>query len=185
MSIWQIKFAATVLRRGGVIAYPTEAVWGLGCDPNNAKAVARLLALKQRPLDKGLILVAADLVQVAPYLEPQETQQRDLLEASWPGFQTWIVPDNGKAPSWIRGDHSGVALRVSAYPLVQQLCWAFGGPLVSTSANLTGYPAARNRLQVARYFKDNLDYVLCGETAGAQQASPIMELTTGRPLRQG
>lgn len=185
MNDWQIRHAAYLMRRGGVVAYPTEAVWGLGCDPNNIEAVARLLALKGRPMEKGLILVAADLAQIAPYLEGLDNLQRERLQKTWPGFQTWIVPDQGKAPVWIRGEHAGVALRVSAHPLVKRLCEAFGGPLVSTSANIAGHPAAQNRLQVARYFVGELDYVLNGATGGARQASPITDLATGRALRQG
>ena len=128
--------AATTLHRGGVIAYPTEAVWGLGCDPSNEAAVARLLALKQRPVDKGLILVAGTLEQFHGLLDwdALPTDRSEAVFASWPGPHTWIVPTSGRVPHWITGAHDGVAVRVSAHPQVVALCDAFGGPLVSTSA---------------------------------------------------
>src|SRR5690606_21294007 len=131
-----------VLQAGGVIAYPTEAVWGLGCDPGNEAAVLKLLALKQRPVEKGMILVAAEPAQLAGWVELQALaeERRQAVLDSWPGASTWIVPAGERAPRWITGQHSGIAVRVSAHPLVQALCRTWGGPLVSTSANLAGQP---------------------------------------------
>lgn len=183
MRRWPLQYAAGVLRAGGVIAYPTEAVWGLGCDPNNPDAVEQLLSLKQRPVEKGVILISGEISDFKAWLDPLPRQQRELLDQHWPGFSTWVVPDSGIAPYWIKGNHSGVALRVSAHPLVKALCQAFGGPIVSTSANLAGHPAARSRLQVARYFHGQLDYLLAGELGGHKQASQIKDLTTGQSLR--
>src|SRR5690606_18310794 len=139
--------AATALRSGGVIAYPTEAVWGLGCDPRNEAAVLRLLALKQREVDKGLILVGASEAQLTPYIDmlALDAAQRAAVLASWPGPHTWIVPASTQAPAWITGTHTGIAVRVSAHPTVIALCDAFGGALVSTSANRAGEPAPSRR----------------------------------------
>ena len=179
----KITRAAGVMRGGGVIAYPTEAVWGLGCDPFNPDAVSYLLSLKQRDVAKGVILVAADMVQLAPFLDGVNREQLQKLQLSWPGAITWLVPDNGAAPWWIRGDHSAVALRVSAHPLVAQLCRAFGGPIVSTSANLAGQPAARHLWQVKKHFGGLLDDYVPGALGGATRPSIIRDLLTDTVLR--
>ena len=133
--------AAQCLRRGGVIACPTEAVWGLGCDPFNHSAVLRVLALKQRPVEKGLLLVAAGMEQIEGLLAPLSQDQLAVLRQSWPGHVTWLIPDpDRRYPDWIRGEHASVAVRVSDHPVVSSICRAFGKPMVSTSANL---PASR------------------------------------------
>ncbi len=182
---FRIKLAAQMMRAGGVIAYPTEAVWGLGCDPNNATAVLRLLALKRRDPAKGLILVAADVSQLQPYLQHLNETLLSRLYASWPGPQTWLVSDCGAAPAWIRGEHASVALRVSAHPQVAALCRAFGGPIVSTSANPTGRRPARAAQSVRNYFPAQLDYILCGALGGRAAPTPIRDLVSDRVLRAG
>lgn len=182
---FRIQLAAHYLRGGGVIAYPTEGVWGVGCDPDNADAVARLLDLKQRDPGKGVILIAADIAQVEPYLDGLNKTQRAQLAATWPGPQTWIVPANGRASEWVTGGRPGLALRVSANPLVRALCLAFGGPIVSTSANPSGRPAPRTALRVRRYFSRQLDYVLAGNVGGQSGPTPIRDLLSGELLRAG
>lgn len=181
----EIQRIAGLLAAGRVIAYPTEAVWGLGCDPQNASAVDALLRLKRRPVSKGLILVAASIEQFAPYLTDITAAQRQQLESSWPGPVTWLVPDNGFAPAWIRGEHNSVALRVSAHPVVAALCQAFGAPLVSTSANRAGMPEARDRDTLNRQFGDELDVIAPGELGQAAKPTEIRDLSTGGVLRQG
>ena len=184
MSRWHVKQAARVLRRGGVIAYPTEAVWGLGCDPWQRPAVERLLALKQRPLHKGLILVGADPHQVAPLLRALSADERQRLLASWPGPVTWLLPDpDGWVPPWVKGSHASVAVRISAHPLVAQLCAAHGGPLVSTSANSAGREPARSAAAVRAAFPRQLDYLLPGPLGGLARPSSIRDLRSGAVLR--
>ena len=171
------------LHDGAVIAYPTEGVWGLGCDPDNQKAVSTLLALKHRPIEKGLILVAADAIMFAPLIDTLPADKRRLLQQSWPGPNTWVVPDpDHRIPSWIRGRHDSVALRVSAHPVVQQLSRAFGGALVSTSANPAGLPAALNQYAVRRYFGE-LVMMVRGETGADKVPTAIRDLVTGKILR--
>lgn len=178
-----LEEAVAALRTGGVIAYPTEAVWGLGCDPDDEAALARLLRLKQRDPAKGVILVAASIEQVAPWLEGVPEALRATLAASWPGPTTFLVPDNGRAHALVRGDHDRVALRVSDHPLVVALCEAFGGPLVSTSANRAGGSPAMSADEVRRVFGEALDAVLEGELGGLLRPSTIRDLATGRVLR--
>lgn len=182
-SHFRIRLAADILRAGGVIAYPTEGVWGLGCDPHNADAVGRLLDLKRRDPAKGLILVAAAIEQFAPYLEGLDVAALERLRSTWPGPVTWLVPDNGFAPAWITGRHHSLALRVSAHSQIGALCRAFGGPIVSTSANPGGRPAATTALRVRRYFPAQLDYVLCGALGGRRGPSAIRDLMTDKVLR--
>lgn len=180
-----IADTVAALRRGGVVAYPTEAVWGLGCDPFNEAAVLRLLAIKQRPVEKGLILVAAATAQLAELVDwpslPDE--RRDAVFASWPGPNTWTVPVTARVPRWISGEHASVAVRVSGHPTVVALCAAFGGPLVSTSANLSGAPPAFVREQMDPALLALLDAICEGETGGLTAPTAIRDAGSGAVLR--
>ncbi len=179
---WRIQQVARVVRAGGVIAYPTEAVWGLGCDPWDAAAVQRLLELKMRPMEKGLILVAAHIDQFDFLLDDLPERWLDRLVGTWPGPNTWLVPHRERLPEWITGQHDSVALRVSDHPLVARLC-ALTGPLVSTSANPAGRPAARSRLRVEQYFPGQLDAVLNGPLGGRRNPSTIRDVRSGEVIR--
>lgn len=177
MNDWRIRQAARILRAGGIIAYPTEAVWGLGCDPFNPQAVERLLEIKRRPEHKGLILAAGSESQIAGLLAPLSEAQRTRLAATWPGPNTWLLPDpDYRVPHWIKGRHSGVAVRVSAHPLVQALCNAFGGPLVSTSANISSAPPARSATKVRAYFGCDIDFLVDGPLGGLEKPTTIRSL---------
>lgn len=180
---FHLREAVRHLSLGGVIAYPTEAVFGLGCDPLNATAVHRLLAMKRREADKGLILVAANLQQLLPYLQPLSTTDIDTLQQTWPGPVTWIVPCLPAVPQWLRGKHNSLAVRVSAHPSVQKLCSAWGGPIVSTSANISGHPPARCALDVRRIFHAGVDYILHDDTGGAERPTQIRVLGSDAILR--
>lgn len=182
---FRIRVAAAIVAHEGVIAYPTEAVWGLGCDPFSATAVRRILTLKKRPESKGLILIAASALQFEWLIHDLPAQYLALLRASWPGPTTWLVPHKGRVPAWICGEHETVALRVSAHPTVRALCAACDGPLVSTSANQAGKREARYLFQVFRQFRDQLDYVAPGLVGGNRRASEIRDVVTNKVLRPG
>lgn len=173
------------LRNGGVIAYPTEGVWGLGCDPRDEAAVLRLLALKQREVGKGLILIASNEAQLAPFIDTAALTAARLAEvrASWPGPNTWIVPASAAAPRWITGDHDGIAVRVTAHPQVVALCDGFGGALVSTSANIASEPSPCRREQLDPRIVAGVDAVAAGETSGRAQPSAIRDARSGVVLR--
>jgi len=175
--------AARVLQVGGVVACPTEAVWGLSCDANNEEAVERLLLLKDRPRSKGLILVGSSMAQFAPLLDGLDSHLLKKLQMSWPGPNTWLVPHYGRVPQWIYGEHDMVAIRVTAHLGMKALCEAFGSPLVSTSANPAGYPAPTERFQVVRYFGGELDAVLPGSVGPAVRPSTIRRLDNDEILR--
>ncbi len=185
MDVLDADSAAALLKHGGVIAYPTEGVWGLGCDPRNERAVMRILAIKQREVEKGLILIAASEAQLAPFvaLEALGDEQRAAVRASWPGAATWIVPASPSAPRWISGAHDGIAVRVSAHPPVIALCNACGGALVSTSANRAGGAAPTRKTGLDPEVVALLDGVLDGETGGLLQPTPIRDARSGAVLR--
>jgi len=177
--------AALVLRRGGVLAYPTEGVWGLGCDPFQEPAVRRLFAIKRRTPEKGLILIAGEIAQLAGLvaLAGLPEARRAAVYASWPGPQTWLLPAGARVPSWITGQHDTVAVRVSAHPSVRSLCAAFGDVLVSTSANRAGAPVARQHADLDASLLAELDGVLDGETGGLGRPTPIRDARSGERLR--
>lgn len=184
-SRFQLAQAVRVLRAGGIVAYPTEAVYGLGCDPLDGYAVQRLLNLKQRPADKGLILIAARFDQLEPYLLPLTAAQRKRILPTWPGPNTWVLPCRPETPFWLRGRHDSLAVRVTAHPGSAALCTAWGGALVSTSANVSTLPPARSALRVRHQFGDDLDYLLPGALGGARQPTRIRDGVSGRTLRAG
>jgi len=182
---YRLQRALRALRAGGVIAYPTEAVFGLGCEPMSQQAVRRLLALKARSWTKGLILVAAEPEQLAPYLAAVPAPLRQRALATWPGPVTWLWPASARVPSWIRGRSRRVAVRVSAHPWVRALCLGYGGPLVSTSANHAGALPARSALATRARFPGALSALLAGPLGGAERPSEIRDLANGRVLRPG
>jgi L-threonylcarbamoyladenylate synthase len=176
-----LRIAVQALQRGELITYPTEGVWGLGCDPDNSEAVSRLLLLKQRPIEKGLILVAANMEQLSPYLCHLSAQQLQVLRSTWPGPNTWLIPANEAVAPWISGGQKNVALRVSVHPVVKALCEAFGGPIVSTSANRSGKSAAISLLAVQLRFPSVVR--MPGNLTHPGQPSTIRDLQTGNVIR--
>ena len=181
---FRLRHAARILRQGGVIAYPTEAVFGLGCDPLNRDAVQRILTIKQRPMTKGLILIASKLDQLLPFIRPPGDAIQARIADTWPGPVTWVMPAPPATPVWLRGTHDSLAVRVTAHPLATALCEAFGGAIVSTSANASGRPPARTPLE-ARLRCPGVDLILHGATGGRQNPSEIRDATTGQRLRAG
>lgn len=179
--------ACHALNDGGVIAYATEAVFGLGCDPDNEQAVHKLLEIKQRPLEKGLILIAAHWEQLEPYLDVTSLSAQQLKHAfdSWPGPFTWVIPAKHSTPKWLTGQFSTIAVRVSAHPQVKALCEAFGKPLVSTSANLTTYPPCRTDAEVNNQLGTLVDYVLPGQIGDQQNPSEIRDIVSNQIIRAG
>lgn len=181
---WHLRAAIAALDRGGIVACPTEAVWGLSCDPLDERACLRLLALKHRHWSKGLILVAADFAQLEPFVEVPSNNALRRATATWPGPATWIFPASDRTPMWISGDHDGVAVRVTAHPVLRALCRRYGGPLVSTSANPAGREPARSAYEVRRYFRSGVDALLPGALGGLAKPTTIRDAATGHILRR-
>jgi len=181
----QVDAAAALLRDGGVLAYPTEAVFGLGCDPHDPGAFERLFALKGRPSTQGVLLIAADFEQIEPYIAFSDvpTEVLRTVRASWPGPHTWIFPRSEKVPSWVAGAHEGIALRVTAHAPASALCRAFGAPLVSTSANPHGQAPARDLPTLSTMFGDRLDGALDAPLGRLEKPTTIRDALTGAIIR--
>lgn len=180
---FRMRQCLRALHHGGVIACATEAVWGLSCDPWSVEAIAQLLLLKQRPADKGLILVAGDESQLEFLLRDLSPGLRNKLSVSWPGANTWLVPHHNRVPALVHGRFDSVAVRVSGHPQVRLLCKAYGGPLVSSSANHAGAPAPKTLFEVRRYFGDQLDAILPGKVGSAGRPSTIRDVFTDKVFR--
>lgn len=176
------------LKQGQVLAYPTEAVWGLGCDPFNEAAFSQILVLKQRPIEKGVILLASSVAQIEHLLAPLETDMQQRIVESWRHRReqdqgmTWLLPSQTSIPHWITGQHPSVAVRVTQHPLCQALCEEFGHFIVSTSANPAGLAPARSLQQAQNYFGDTISY-LDGDLGKSAQPSKIIDALTGKVIR--
>jgi L-threonylcarbamoyladenylate synthase len=170
------------LRRGGLIAYPTESCYGLGCDPFNRRAVLRLLKLKRRAQHKGLILIASNYRQVARYLHPLDFSQQQRLKTAGAQVITYLMPAKKTTPIWLRGAHDTLAVRLTAYPFARQLCQGVHNALVSTSANVSGRRAAKTYAECQLMFGRKV-WVLPGQVGKRQQPSTIIDWTDGCIVR--
>jgi L-threonylcarbamoyladenylate synthase len=178
----RLKRAIAALDSGGVIAYPTESIYGVGCDPWDDNALSKILTIKQRPWEKGLIVIAADFNQLQEFIQPLSTDILQQLEATWPGPVTWLLPVKEGVSPLLIGEHDAIAVRVTAHPVARSLCEAYGGPIVSTSANLSGRAPAKQAYQVRQQLPE-VDYILTGRLGGADKPSQIRDARTGKVLR--
>ncbi len=178
----QYRSIAAYLARGGVIAYPTESCYGLGCDPANRNAVLRILKLKGRPQHKGLILIASNYQQVARYLSPLSKEQQKKLCDAGKNAITYLMPVKQSTPRWLRGKHDTLAVRMTAHPFARGLCKGTGSALVSTSANKSGMRSAKTYKECQRLFGNRV-WVLPGRVGKRRRPSTIMGWTDGRILR--
>jgi L-threonylcarbamoyladenylate synthase len=181
---WHLRTAVAALRGGGVIAYPTEAVWGLGCDPMNERAVDRILELKRRDWRKGLILIAADFAQLEPYVHTPSRNAMKRAQESWPGPTTWVFPASEAAPLWVTGDQDSIAIRVTAHPIGRALCQAFGSAIISTSANRSGRDPARSATEVRLQLPAGIDAIVPGALGGLDRPTTIRHVASGMILRR-
>ena len=180
---WKIRQAAQILRKGGLIAYPTEAVYGLGCLAHFHKSIERLLKIKQRRAEKGLILLASDLSQLADYIQPLPPDILTQIRYTWPGPITWLLPAKNHVPALITGQYNTIAVRISAHPVVNELCRRSQAPLISTSANLSGKHMAYSAFEVRRQFDNQLDYILNAPLGRQDKPSKIIDALSGRVIR--
>jgi L-threonylcarbamoyladenylate synthase len=176
-----IRHAARVLHAGGLIAYPTEGVFGLGCLPQDHDAVGDILTIKGRDQGKGLILIISDPAQIADWIG-LSGETPDLTAADDKPV-TWIIPASDNAPMWITGDHDGVAVRLTTHPIAHALCKEADSAIVSTSANITGHAPARNALILRRQFGSLVDYIVPGECGPASGPSEIRHYLTKDVVR--
>ena len=174
--------AGRILRSGGVVAYPTEGVFGLGCIPDDADAVIRILSIKKRSPAMGLVLIASGIEQLEDWAELPDGVN---LESSLEQPVTWIVPATTNVPYWIKGEHHGIAVRITKHPVASALCDVADSPLVSTSANVAGSPPARSAFVLRRRFRSLVDYIVPGRCGPAAGASEIRDLNSGKIIRAG
>ena len=172
---FHLQQAVINLKAGGVIAYPTEGVWGLGCLWKDENAINEILRLKQRPLEKGMIVLCSQLSDIEAHLLPLTAEQIEQIEQDCPHPITWILPCKLSVPESVRGQHSSIAVRFSRHPQVKALCEKVG-PIISTSANPSGQVAAMSVLEVRQYFQHQLSYILPGALGGYSKPSEIRTL---------
>lgn len=175
------------LGAGEVIAYPTESVFGLGCDPDNIEAIKKLLEIKQREKSKGLILIASTIEQLIPYVnfESLSLEVQNKILHTWPGPVTWLIPSRFSVSNWLKGQFDTVAVRISSHPDVQTLCQKYGKPITSTSANLSGLPPCRSFSEVEAQFGEQVPYILQGHVGERANPSEIRDAITGDIIRLG
>ena len=128
-------------------------------------------------------ICGSDYKQLLPYILPLESAAYTKVMASWPGPVTWLVPCRPEVPQWLRGVHANIAVRVTDHPVARTVCDAFGGAIVSTSANPSGLPPARNSLTVHRYFGDQVDCYLHGEVNREAKPTEIRDVQSDRVVR--
>lgn len=171
------------LKRGGLIAYPTESSYGLGVSPVHARGLRRLIALKKRPQHKGLIVIGANLQQVSSLLQPLSATTRLQLSQIWPAPKTYILPAAKDVLPALRGQgRKQLAVRVPDHEAARQICVYAKMPLVSTSCNRAGKRPCRTGREVARQFGRQV-WVLHGQTGGRKRASEIIDWESGCRLR--
>jgi L-threonylcarbamoyladenylate synthase len=183
-TLLDIAAAVEQLRAGQVLAYPTEAVYGLGCDPANETAVRKLLSLKDRPESAGLVLIAGEYSQLQEWVAEIDQSLVDKAMQTWPGPVTWLFPRARNVPDYLAGRHDTIAVRVTAHEPSRALCNAFGSALVSTSANPTGAEPARSTGEVEEYFGREIAGTLAGPLGGAENPSEIRDLLSDKIIRQ-
>jgi len=182
-SQFQTAHAVNAIRQGGIIAYATEAVYGLGCDPDNIPAIQRILQLKGRSPLQGLILIASNLEQLEPYLDELSDSENKAIKTYWPGPTTLILPASNNTSDWLTGGRNSIAVRISAHADVHKLCNALGHPLVSTSANRSGQAPCKYTWQLAKTFGEDLDYVFPSTLGTQNKPSEIRIAENGQLIR--
>ena len=179
----RITEAIEALKQGQVIAYPTEAVFGLGCDADNNQAIQTLLDLKQRPAEKGLIIIASAVKQIEVYVDSLSDQQWQPALATWPGPVTWLMPARPSISSLLTGKYDTIAVRVTQHPVARALCEQFGKPIVSTSANKTNQPPALTPEGVVEQFGQQINCIVDGTVDRHSTPSEIRDLLSGKIIR--
>lgn len=174
----------SVVDNDGVFAYPTEAVFGLGCDPFSEDAVSKLLAIKQRPVEQGLIIIASQWHQVSDLILSVPANVLEQAYGTWPGPVTWLFPARPSTPKWLTGDHNSIAIRMTAHPIALAICEVVDQAIVSTSANFAGQPPCKTEQEVADTFTDQLDLIIPGLVGDLENPTEIRDVLSGEIVRQ-
>ena len=178
-----LEIATDVIKNGGIVAYPTEGVYGLGCDPFNKTAVDKTLALKQREVAKGLIIIAANWEQLQVLTQPiPPLRLEQVLQTSKEKPITWVFPASEQVPEWITGKFTSIAIRVTQHPVAKALC-ELAGPLVSTSANISSRVSAKTAAEVTTIFGAKIDFVINAPVGNLAKSTSILNALDGAVLR--
>lgn len=180
-SNFSIRHAAHIVRQGGIIAYPTDTIYGLGCDPYNREAVEKISRIKQRPLSKQLILLASEIEQLRPLIQLSKAQEEMITQSTEP--TSWIVTATADAPPWLTADDGSLTIRITQHDEVQKLCSALGHAIISTSANISGKKPAKNSMELHKYFHNRIEKILVYNKQPAGKASRIVRLSDGQIIR--
>jgi L-threonylcarbamoyladenylate synthase len=184
MSPWAISRLSKAIENGAVIAYPTDTIWGFGCHPMLVASVIKILNIKHRAINKGLILLSSRIEYCKPYMNPDlSEEQASRIRQNDRQPTTWLVPAARNCPVWIRGEFSTVAVRITSHPFIDAICSSMRSPIISTSANRHGRSTVRSALQARRQFNEELDYIVTGFKLGTNRASEIKSLVTGNTVR--
>lgn len=192
-----LDLACDWLKKGNLLAYPTEAVWGIGCDPFNEQAVRQILTIKHRPIEKGMIVIAPTLASIQPFLQNLSTGNHQAILSSWQNVDnqatTWLFPIphdlSVNIPDWVTGGRESLAIRVIAHPTIAKLCQNLISPhnpygfVISTSCNPSGELPAKNFAQAQSYFGESVGY-LVDTTLNFTQPSQIKNALNGELVRE-
>ena len=180
-----LKDAVTIIRKGGVIAYPTETVWGVGCDPWNQEAVKKIINIKGRSPKKGLIILAASIEQIKPLTASLSTEKLHVLSQHYKTPTTWLIPDSQNwVPTWIKGSFDSVAVRITQGHKAKLLSMAFGKPIVSTSANFSQKCVLTDEVLIERHFGHHIQGIVEGGSLEGKNTSTIIDLENKNVIRQ-
>jgi len=180
-SDFSIRHAASIIRQGGVIAYPTDTIYGLGCNPFNPDAIELINHIKQRPLDKQFILLASHLDQVKSLIQLSNAQEQTITQSTQ--ATSWIIKADKKTPLWLIDKNHTVTIRISSHSNVKRLCNILGHPIISTSANISGKTPARNALDLHKYFHHLVDKILVSDQKQSSKSSKIIRLCDNHVIR--
>jgi len=177
-----IRHAAHIIRNGGIIAYPTDTVYGLGCDPYNVDAVKKINQIKQRPTKKHFILLASDIQLVQPLFDSSDSQKRLITENTEP--TSWVVEASSNVPDWLTNNSGTITIRISQHPVIKKLCSALDRPIISTSANISGKSPAKTGLELHQFFHNKVDKILLASQSLSTKPSKIIRLCDNYVIRK-
>ncbi len=175
--------AYQVIQAGGLLIYPTEGVYGIGCDPHNSEAINKLINLKKRNPNKGIILIASDFAMFEAFIKPLSNEILEQISKYKSDPVSWIVPATEHCPGPLTGNRSTLAIRVSSHPFVQSLCKQLGHAITSTSANVSGQNPINNAKELNKAFGFAVDYIVPLPVGSLGKPTPLFDAISGQQLR--
>ena len=182
MIITEVKDVICHLKSGEVIGYPTEAVYGIGCDPWNQSSVEKIAKIKGRKKRQTFLMVASSIDQLTDLIDISRLSSQ--VKSSWPGHTTWLIKAKENVPYWLQDEQTNkVGVRISNHPLVRELCSEYGKPIISTSANISGKEEIKNQQEFMKTFSSDINYLVDGDLGDYDKASMIIDMETNKKIR--